>query len=109
METLTLSSLATQLVPLSDWEQQFDNLTQRIAPRFARPEARQQASDYLRGLLSPVERKNGWQLAELLGHTAPHRVQHLLDRAVWNDALVRGDLRAYVQENLAHNEAVLVV
>lgn len=109
METLTLSSLATQLVPLWDWEQRFDNLTQRIAPRFTRPEARQQASDYLRGLLSPVERKNGWQLAELLGHTAPHRVQHLLDRAVWDDALVRSDLRTYVLENLSDQEAVLVV
>lgn len=109
METLALSSLATQLVPLSAWEQQFDNLTQRIAGRFARPEARQQASDYLRGLLSPVERKNGWQLAEHLGHTAPHRVQHLLDRAVWEDALVRSDLRAYVVENLADKNAVLVL
>ena len=109
MKTLSLSSLATQLVPLSDWEQQFDDLTQRLAPRFARPEARQQASDYLRGLLSPVERKNGWQLAELLGHSAPHRVQHLLDRAVWDDALVRSDLRAYVKEYLAEERAVLVV
>lgn len=109
METLALSSLATQLVPLSDWEQQFDNLTQRIAGRFARSEARQQASDYLRGLLSPVERKNGWQLAELLGHTAPHRVQHLLDRAIWDDAVVRSDLRAYVVENLAEETAVLVI
>jgi SRSO17 transposase len=109
MDTQTLSSLATQLVPLLDWEQHFDILTQRIAPRFARPEARQQASDYLRGLLSPVERKNGWQLAELLGHTAPHRVQHLLDRAVWDDALVRSDVRAYVLENLADEAAVLVL
>lgn len=109
MENLSLSSLATQLVPLADWERQFDDLTQCLAPRFARPEARQQASDYLRGLLSPVERKNGWQLAELLGHSAPHRVQHLLDRAVWDDALVRSDLRTYVQEHLAQESAVLVV
>lgn len=109
METLALSSLATQLVPLSNWEQQFDNLTQRITPRFARPEARQQARDYLQGLLSPVERKNGWQLAEHLGHSAPHRVQHLLDRAVWDDALVRGDLRAYVMENLADPAGILVI
>lgn len=109
METQALSSLATQLVPLAAWEQHFDHLTKRIAHRFARPEARQQASDYLRGLLSPVERKNGWQLAELLGHSAPHRVQHLLDRAVWDDALVRTDLRAYVLEHFADHNAVLVV
>ncbi len=109
MDTHTLSALAAQLVPLSDWEREFDHLTKRVANRFARPEARQQASDYLRGLLSPVERKNGWQLAELLGHSAPHRVQHLLDRAVWDDALVRSDLRAYVVEHLAEQTGVLVV
>jgi hypothetical protein len=32
----------------------------RVAPRFARAEPRQRVLAYLRGLLSPVERKNGW-------------------------------------------------
>ena len=32
--------------------------------RFLRPEQRRRAMEYLKGLLSPVERKNGWQLAE---------------------------------------------
>jgi len=109
METLALSSLATQLVPLSAWEQQFDHLTKRIAARFARLEARQQASAYLRGLLSPIKRKNGWQLAEHLGYRAPHRVQHLLDRAVWDEAGVRADLRAYVLDNLSADAAILVL
>ena len=35
-----------------------------IAGRFRRPEPRRRALEYLKGLLSPVERKNGWQLAE---------------------------------------------
>ena len=92
MTTLTLSDLAHHLVPVATWEPQLDNLTRRIAKRFARTEVREQARDYLIGLLSPVERKNGWQLAEHLGHQNPYRVQHLLDRAVWDDAKVREDL-----------------
>jgi hypothetical protein len=35
----------------------------RIGPRCARADARQRAQRYLQGLLSPIERKNGWQLA----------------------------------------------
>lgn len=109
MNPLTLSGLAQQLVPFPTWEPHLDNLTQRIATRFARTEVREQARDYLIGLLSPVERKNGWQLAEHLGHQNPYRVQHLLDRAVWDDAKVREDLRSYVVETLADPEGVLVI
>jgi hypothetical protein len=32
-------------------------------------------------LLTPVERKNGWQLAEAAGEHAPEGMQHLLGRA----------------------------
>ena len=109
METLSLSTLATQLVPLPAWEPHFDHLTKRLARRFAHPKARQQASEYLQGLLSPVERKNGWQLAEHLGHETPYRVQHLLDRAVWNADAVRDDLQQYVSEHLGHPDGILVI
>jgi hypothetical protein len=43
----------------------------RLGPRFARWEARRRVGAYLRGLLSPVERKNGWQLAEVNGDDTP--------------------------------------
>jgi hypothetical protein len=39
----------------------------RIGPRCAREEARLRTQAYLRGLLSPLARKNGWQLAEAVG------------------------------------------
>jgi hypothetical protein len=41
-------------------------------PHFARREARHHAWAYIRGLLSPVERKNGWQLAEVNGDATPY-------------------------------------
>jgi SRSO17 transposase len=81
----------------------------RIGPRFARAEARRRAQSYLRGLLSPVERKNGWQVAEAVGDRTPYAVQHLLGRADWDPEAVRDDLRAYVVEHLGDAGAILVV
>ncbi len=60
-------------------------------------------------MLSPVERKNGWQLPEHLGQVNPYRLPHLLDRAVWDANAVRDDLRHDVVEHLGSAEGVLVV
>ena len=64
---------------------------------------------YLRGLLSPVERKNGWQLAEQAGQETPYATQHLLGRAAWSADEVRDDLRAYVVAHLGEADGVLVI
>jgi SRSO17 transposase len=61
------------------------------------------------GLLSPVERKNGWQLAEQLHERGPHGVQRLLNAADWDADAVRDDLRAYVVDHLGDPHAVLIV
>jgi SRSO17 transposase len=91
------------------WAQAFDMLIERIAPRFARQEAREHVHAYLQGLLSPVQRKNGWQLAEFVGDKTPYALQHLLGRAVWDADDLRDDLQAYVVEHLGDPDAVLVV
>jgi SRSO17 transposase len=64
---------------------------------------------YLRVLLSPVERKNGWQVAEEAGEATPYGMQHLLDRAKWDPDGVRDELRSYVSETLGDEAAVLVI
>jgi SRSO17 transposase len=61
------------------------------------------------GLLSPVERKNGWQLAEHAGEARPYGMQRLLAGAKWDADAVRDDLRAYVVEQLGDPRAVLVI
>src|SRR5215472_6013814 len=101
--------LDQQLQTIQTWAQSFDELFLRIAPRFARQEARDHARAYLQGLLSPVERKNGWQLAESVGDRTPYGLQHLLGRAIWEADAVRDDLRDYVVEALGDLDAVLVV
>ena len=96
-------------VSAMQWAAGLDEVAQRLATRFPRSEPRQRALAYLQGLLSPVERKNGWQLAEQAGDESPYGIQHLLGRATWNADEVRDDLRAYVVDHLGDPEAVLIV
>ena len=49
--------------------------TERLGKLFKRSEPRQRSLAYLKGLLSAVERKNSWQLAEWMGETIPDGVQ----------------------------------
>src|SRR3954453_4803923 len=56
----------------------------QIASRFRRVEPRRRVRAYLQGLLCPVERENGWQLAENAGDCTPDGVQDFLARMRWN-------------------------
>jgi len=91
------------------WGQELEHLHARIAPRFVRPEPRRRALAYLQGIVSSVERKNGWQLAEHAGEARPDGMQRLLGSTSWDADLVRDDLRAYILEQLGDPEAILVI
>lgn len=84
--TLDVPSVSTQVDEVTNWAKEFDAVVERIAPHFTRSEVRLRVRDYLQGVLSPVERKNGWQIAEQVGNQTPYGMQHLLGRAQW-DAL----------------------
>ena len=94
---------------VAGWAEELDRVHARIGPRFARAEPRRRALAYLRGLLSPIERKNGWQLAEEAGERTPHGIQRLLSTAEWDADAVRDDLVAYVREHLADPGAIFVL
>src|SRR5215204_5168354 len=91
------------------WAQELEAVAGRIAPRFGRAEPRRRAVAYLQGLLAPLERKNGWHLAEAAGDCSPHGIQEFLSRAHWDADALRDDLRAYVVEQLGDADAVLVL
>src|SRR5262249_9152027 len=94
---------------VASWAADLPEVAAHIGPRFARAESRQRAIAYLQGLLSPIERKNGWQLAEQAGERNPDNFQHLLNRATWSPDAVRDDLRAYVVQHLGDPQAILIV
>jgi SRSO17 transposase len=91
------------------WARGLDELMGRLASRFGRVEPRRRAVAYLRGLLAPVKRKNGWQLAEAAGDRTPDGMQDFLSRMRWDADAVRDGLRAYVVEHLGDAGAVLVL
>ena len=107
--TISERLLEAQFDQVQDWRIDFDMLLQRLEPRFLRSDLRGNLRAYLAGLLAPVERKNGWQLAEQAGLQTPYAVQHLLGRALWDAEDVRDDLRTYVQKHLWAPEGVLVL
>jgi SRSO17 transposase len=106
---------STRLAPfpsaadLHTWASELDAVAATLAPRFERAEPRKRVLAYLTGLLSTVERKNGWQLAEVAGEATPDGMQRLVSTAHWDADAVRADLVAYVLAHLADPNAVLVL
>lgn len=78
------------------WDRELEDLFLRAGHRFSRVEPRRRMRDYVRGLLGPVGRKNGWQLAEYAGHVTPDDLQHLLAGARWDADEIREELQHYV-------------
>ncbi len=91
------------------WDFAFEALIDRIRPQFSRIEAEERARSYVQGLLSPIERKNGWQIAEKAGNKTPYGIQNLLGRSVWDADGVRDELIEYVKEHLYSPEGVGVL
>jgi hypothetical protein len=77
---------ASELPAAPDWDAlaaDFEAFHARFASLFARSESREQAIKYVRALMGPIERRNGWQMAEAIGNRTPDRVQRLLYCATW--------------------------
>ena len=52
---------------------------------------------------------NCWTIAEAVGHRGPHRLQHLLSRAVWDDQQLLDIASAWAAGHLDDGDAVLIV
>jgi SRSO17 transposase len=56
-----------------------------------------------------LEDCNCWSIAEAAGHRGPHRLQHLLSRAVWDEQQVLDGAAAWTAGHLGDQDAVLIV
>ena len=99
----------TTLSEVMAWQQSLQLLHAGLASHFARPEPFARALRFVQGILSTLERKNGWQLAEQAREATPYGMQRLLSNAVWDADGVRDDLRAYVLEQLGTQDAIVVI
>jgi SRSO17 transposase len=93
---------------LGSWDLEFQCLVERIGLIFSRPEPREHAENYLRGLISPLERKNGWTIAEFSGRHEPKAIQRFLNLTDWDADKLRDVNLAYVRENFTDSRATLI-
>jgi SRSO17 transposase len=100
---------AAHSVDADRWWTAFGAVMDRIAPQFTRHEPLRHAAGLMLGMLSGLDRKNCWTIAEHRGQITPDGLQHLLARAVWNADAVRDELRGYVIDAFGDPGAVLVV
>jgi len=94
---------------LQTWQEELEAFQARFASLFVRSEPRCQAADYMRGLMSPIERKNGWHLAEHLAQQSPDATQRLLYRAQWSADDARDRLVSIVAESFGHPDGIGVL
>ncbi|WP_398912445.1 MULTISPECIES: transposase [unclassified Streptomyces] len=66
------------------WVAGLEEVHERFVHRFQRAEPRESALAYMRGLVSSLERKNAWTVAERAGHDRPDRLQRLLNTCDWD-------------------------
>jgi SRSO17 transposase len=83
-------------------------LMNRIARVFPSEPSFENAKNYMLGLLSPIERKNSWQLSEVVGEATPYALQQFLYRGVFSADSLRDHLRNYVADTLGEEDGVFV-
>lgn len=98
-----------RLDELDTWSDDFASFQARFAALFTRSEPRAQMAKYLRALMARVERKNGWQLAEVMGDTTPDATQRLLYQARWDADDARDELERFVIEEFGDAEGIAIV
>jgi SRSO17 transposase len=96
------------IADLEQWSAEFDRVLGRISSLFVHPASRRHAGQYVRGLLSPIARKNGWTIAEYVGEKEPKAMQRFLNLATWDADALCDVVCEYAMEHLADPRAVLV-
>jgi SRSO17 transposase len=93
---------------LEAWDGELRKLIGRISPLFYRPESRQHAEQYVRGLLAPLDRKNAWTIAEKVGEKNPVALQRFLNLTPWKADALRDIVVQYVTEAFGDPGGVLI-
>jgi hypothetical protein len=91
------------------WEAAFGGLHARFAPFVYRQDVRERSGRDRRGLLGPVERKNGGHLAEAGGEADSQGLQRLLYAARWEAEVVRDEVSRFVSEQWGDSDGNFAV
>ncbi|QND57239.1 IS701 family transposase [Mesorhizobium huakuii] len=91
------------------WASSLRDVKARMRGLFTQERVAASANLFLDGLLGDERRKTGWMRAEAAGDPGPWRQQAVLGRGRWDADALRDIVREYVVENLATDDAVLVI
>ena len=91
------------------WASSLRDVKARIRPLFTQERVAASAGMFVDGLLGDERRKTGWMRAEAAGDPGPWRQQAILGRARWDADALRDVVRDYVVEQLAADDAVVVI
>jgi SRSO17 transposase len=91
------------------WASSLREVKGRIRSLFTQDRVAASAGLFLDALLGDERRKTGWMRAEAAGDPGPWRQQALLGRGRWDADDLRDIVQSYVVENLANDDAVLVI
>ena len=91
------------------WASSLRDVKSRMRGLFTQERVAVSANLFLDGLLGDERRKTGWMRAEAAGDPGPWRQQAVLGRGRWDADELRDLVRDYVVENLATDDAVLVI
>jgi SRSO17 transposase len=91
------------------WASSLRDVKGRMRGLFTQERVAASADLFLDGLLGDERRKTGWMRAEAAGDPGPWRQQAILGRGRWDAEALRDIVRDYVVENLATDDAVLVI
>ena len=86
----------------------FEEITARFTDRFLRSESRTCFVNVLRAIIAPITRKNGWQIAEVIGDATPYGVQAFFLRHRWEPDDVRDDLQKCVVDHFGDDDGVFI-
>jgi SRSO17 transposase len=91
------------------WASSLRAVKARIRPLFRQERVAASAGLFLDGILGNERRKTGWMRAEAAGDPGPWRQQAILGRGRWDADAMRDIVHDYVVEQLAADDAVLVI
>lgn len=110
---MQLSGIATNQLSstevMSALEQELTSIRTILESCFSRVETKTSAESYFQSLISAVERKNSWQLAEQCGFENPYAFQYLLGRARWDVNQLRDSVQQYTVDFMPEEEGVLSI
>ena len=90
------------------WDEDFREFFLGFSQWFSRADIRWQAFKYLRGLLAPIERRNGWTIAEQAGDGTPDAMQGLMCSPCFDRDAVRDEVRSAVLTAIGDPAGVLI-